>query len=96
MELAITILQQRRETTEAKIATRKDTFRTKHINAMAAQLSSAMVRGDFLGMVPAATEGGKSLDYEDYQTCMTPLQWKMSLLLCKHSASMTMVNMSQP
>ena len=73
MDLATTCLQQRREIMEGKIATRKETLRKEHRNAMAAQLSSAILHGDFITMVQSSTEGDISLDYEDDHTGMTPL-----------------------
>ena len=73
IEMATIFLQQRKEKMEAKIATRRETLRKRHRNIMSSQLSSAILRGDFVAMVNASIEGDISLDYEHDHTGMTPL-----------------------
>jgi len=73
VEMATNFLRQRKKTLEAKIDTRRETLRKKHRNIMSSQLSSTILRGDFVAMVNASTEGNISLDYEDGHTGMTPL-----------------------
>ncbi|KAL7550908.1 hypothetical protein ACHAWF_014118 [Thalassiosira exigua] len=68
-----TFLRQKRKQMEAKISTRRATLYTKHRNAMASELTSALRRSDFPAVVLASESGNISQDFEDPATGLTPL-----------------------
>ncbi|KAL7535138.1 hypothetical protein ACHAXR_006295 [Thalassiosira sp. AJA248-18] len=73
VKLTDDFLKQRKNKMEAKISKRRETLYTKHRNAMASEMRSAIYRGDFVAIVQASDEGGISLDFEDPTSGMTPL-----------------------
>lgn len=66
-------LRRRKQALDAKIAARQQTLYNRHRRANSSELKAAILRGDFTAMVQASEAGHLSLDYEDYDSGITPL-----------------------